>query len=296
MLIHNRIHLGLSKLILACRDPKKGEAAKAEILAGVPNANTEIEVWDVDLDHYASVLEFTDRVRRSLSRLDGFIANAGLELERFEKSEDCERTLTVNVISTMLMAYAIIPKLQETSHRFKVQTNLSLVGSLIHMMAPFEQIQAAQQDKTGDVFASLSNPDSADMKSRYPVSKLMQTLCFVGMIEHTTQQGLEGVTINCINPGWCKTSLSRAKEMALVERMSATVFQRTSEQGSRTLVHGVVAGPETHGQYLSECQVKSMSSFMCSQEGKNLSRLVHGDLVKRLEAIRGQVTEIRDRS
>jgi hypothetical protein len=31
---------------------------------------------------------------------------------------------------------------------------------------------------------------------------------------------------------------------------------RTTEMGSRTLLHGALAGKETHGKYLSECEIK----------------------------------------
>jgi hypothetical protein len=33
-------------------------------------------------------------------------------------------------------------------------------------------------------------------------------------------------------------------------------FGRTAEMGSRTLLHGAVAGKEAHGKYLSECEIK----------------------------------------
>jgi hypothetical protein len=34
------------------------------------------------------------------------------------------------------------------------------------------------------------------------------------------------------------------------------VFARTAEEGSRTTVHGVVAGNDSHGQFLSGCEIK----------------------------------------
>jgi hypothetical protein len=33
-------------------------------------------------------------------------------------------------------------------------------------------------------------------------------------------------------------------------------FARTAEMGSRTLLHAAVAGKETHGKYLSECEIR----------------------------------------
>jgi hypothetical protein len=31
---------------------------------------------------------------------------------------------------------------------------------------------------------------------------------------------------------------------------------RTAEQGSRTLLHAAVAGKESHGTYVSECEIR----------------------------------------
>jgi hypothetical protein len=33
-------------------------------------------------------------------------------------------------------------------------------------------------------------------------------------------------------------------------------FARTAEMGSRTLLYAAVAGKETHGKYLSECEIR----------------------------------------
>ena len=71
------IGLNLSYIILACRSVKKGETAKAKILEETNNKPPpRIEVWEVDLDNYSSVVSFSKRVLQ-LPRLDGFVANAG---------------------------------------------------------------------------------------------------------------------------------------------------------------------------------------------------------------------------
>lgn len=66
------------------------------------------------------------------------------------------------------------------------------------------------------------------------------------------------VIVNMINPGLCKTSLTRSTEGAAKFVMDTVkaMLAWTAEEGSRTIVHAVMAGPTSHGAFLSECQVK----------------------------------------
>ena len=67
-----------------------------------------------------------------------------------------------------------------------------------------------------------------------------------------------GVIINYVNPGLCVTELVRNADEKTKKEIGdmRAALGRTAEVGSRTLLHGMVAGEETHGSYLSECEVK----------------------------------------
>lgn len=56
-------------------------------------------------------------------------------------------------------------------------------------------------------------------------------------------------------------------------KFMASIFRRTSEEGSRTLVHGVNAGVGSHGKYLSECQEKKMSQSVRSDAGRECQNI-----------------------
>lgn len=70
-------------------------------------------------------------------------------------------------------------------------------------------------------------------------------------------RGKPTVTINMLSPGFCWSALGRSLTGIAAARVwvMRTVFARTTEQGGRTLVHGVTAGPETHGHYLSASRI-----------------------------------------
>lgn len=288
-----RVQLEVSHLILACRSPSKGEAAKNAILQSCPSSSKrspEIEVWTLDMASYASVLDFGERTK-SLERLDAVILNAGVFLDQFVLAEKVESTLTVNVLSTLLLAHLVLPKLQETAGTYGRSTNLTFVGSAVHMFAKEQQLLELDQ---GKVFETLSVTEKADMADRYNLSKLILTLGvrdLVARLEKSeAKKGTGRAVINNVNPGWCKTELFRDNDVGAGVRLALRLIGRTGEQGARTLVNAAAAGKETHGRYLSECRVKNESRFVRSEEGRRVQERLGRELVDRLEKIQAGVT------
>jgi retinol dehydrogenase-12 len=277
-----------SRLVLACRSMERGEAAKAAILSETGCAGrTTIVVWQVDLDQFGSIRAFCNRLQSELDRIDGFIANAGVELMKYEQSEDLERSLKINVVATFFMVVSMFPKLQETATKYGVDTRLSVVGSLIHYMAPDDQLDVPEDT---EILAALSDAKTADMASRYPLSKLIVHQVFTELVKHLpAPSSSRQVIVNLINPGWCATELGRSKEQAFFEHTCFKLIGRTSEEGSRTLVHAVTAGQETHGQYLSECGVAPQSDYMRSERGGRNGKKLFDEVLDRMQKIDSDV-------
>ena len=63
-------------VILACRDPKRGQDAVDKIKTESKNENVELEL--LDLASLKSIKEFSQRILKKLDRLDILINNAGL--------------------------------------------------------------------------------------------------------------------------------------------------------------------------------------------------------------------------
>lgn len=279
------------------RDKAKGEKARHEILAQAPSASkVDVQVWLVDLESYASVLEFSERIHTALARLDGFIANAALEANSFDRAEGLEKTLTINVVSTYLMTLRVLLKMKETAKKFKTDPVLSIVGSMMHVFAPDAQLDPPSVASKTNFLSDLSDKERADMGSRYPLSKLIVHLCFEELIRsingtESDSKASGKVVVNLVNPGWCRTELDRHKGKPLGERLMAPIFIRTGEVGSRTLVHAVTAGRETHGKYLSECKVKPQSTYMRGQKARQDQQRLWRDLLETLEKSKPGVSE-----
>ncbi|KAI1339328.1 NAD(P)-binding protein [Xylariaceae sp. FL0016] len=281
--------LKVSTLILACRNTAKGEAAKDAILETTAcHSHTHIQVWPLDLASHDSVIAFGRRVRSSeLPRLDGFIANAGVEVQQYSEAEGLELHLTVNVVSTFMSAMAALPKMRQTSARHGVQTAMTFVGSMYHIFGPDRELDVADDV---DIFAALSDTGEADMPGRYALSKLMEHQCHAAFARAVAQSHGGGrLTVNIANPGWCVTELARSKDRAFHEKFFSSLIGWTAEKGSRAVVYAALQGEESHGRYLSECQCKEESAYVTSDRGRRIQAKMWKDLCVRVERVAPEI-------
>jgi len=156
------VRLDASKVVLAVRSLSKGDAAKSSIESTTGRTGI-VDVWELDLASFASVRAFADRVM-TLERLDVVVANAGVYLFDFTLAEGNETTITVNVISTMMMALMILPKLRETAVKFDKDVVLTFTGSFTHAMTKFEERKAES------ILRGLADKDTAKMGTERSVS------------------------------------------------------------------------------------------------------------------------------
>lgn len=277
--------LGASTVILAVRSMEKGEAAKRDIESSTRTQGV-VKVWQVDMSSYQSVLDFSAKASKELDRIDVALLNAGVVRGGWELAEGEESTITVNVVSTFLLALSLLPKLKQTATKFNTRPNLTITASEVHAWAAFEERKASD----GKIFTTLSTkPEkmSGAMEERYQVSKLLEVLAIRAMAERkgTTQIP---VTINCVNPGFCHSELSREAGWTLT--IMKFFLARSTEAGSRNLVYAASLGPESHGQYVSDCVVGQPSKYVLSQEGWKDQQRVWDELVAKLEGIKKGVT------
>lgn len=145
-----------SLIILAVRNTTKGETAKESILATTHKPSSTIEVWELDLQSYDSVKAFVSQAN-GLERLDAILENAGIMSKYFKMVGGFESVITTNVISTILLALLILPKLRETASRYNVQPHLSIVTSDLHYLAKFPERNSP------DIFDALNEEEGAQL-------------------------------------------------------------------------------------------------------------------------------------
>ena len=69
-------------------------------------------------------------------------------------------------------------------------------------------------------------------------------------------------------------------------RIMKALLARTTEMGSRSLVHAGSAGANTHGQYLSDCHTAKPAKLVTSPEGEVVQDRLWAELTSKLEAIK----------
>ncbi|KAI1404839.1 putative short-chain dehydrogenase/reductase family protein [Hypoxylon fuscum] len=268
--------LKASKVILAVRNVKAGEAAKNAIETSTKRPGC-CEVWHLDLASFASVKAFGERAA-TLPRLDVVVENAAVaNPETFATAEGHERHITVNVISTTLLALLLLPKLQATSKSFPGSSpRLTCVTSELHAYTTFPE---RHKD---DIFAALDDEKATNMAERYPTSKLLEVLLMrqlAGRVAGT------GVIINMVNPGLCHSRLARDYGWGFW--FFKLLFARRTEVGSRMLLVGASADASSHGTYMMDGVVaeNGLSAFVTSDEGAAAQGKVWNQLGKLLENI-----------
>ena len=109
--------LGLAKkdvtVILACRNMRKAEAAKSEILASYPTA--KVEPMKIDTARLTEVKKFSQHFRSHYDTLDLLINNAGIMMSPYKVTEDgFEHQLATNYLGHFALTGLLLPMLTRT--------------------------------------------------------------------------------------------------------------------------------------------------------------------------------------
>jgi NAD(P)-dependent dehydrogenase (short-subunit alcohol dehydrogenase family) len=255
------LSLHLSRLILAVRSVAKGEKAAAELMAAYPGS--VVEVWEVEMGDYESVVGFARRVGGEFGnsdmqggkkkRLDIAILNAGVagsEFVRNEKTGHCQ-LVQVNYLGTVLLAILLLPVLRDREGR--MPGRLTVVGSGGVFMAKLPN--RGKRPFLGSFDDLAVQP--WDPSERYFASKLLGMLFLVRLWEFLPPA--EEVVVNMVDPGFCKgTELHRDATGIVggVMSVAKALTGRSLEDGAWTYVDAAVAkGKESHGCFVMDWEI-----------------------------------------
>lgn len=181
--------IGLARLgaqvVLACRNPAKGEAVRGEITA--QTGSHRVEVMRVDLSEPESIRTFVGEFRVGHTRLDSLVNNAGiLSFRRRLTSMGLETTFAVNVLAPFLLTELLLPLLKASA-----PSRVINVGSATHFSGRVE-------------FDNLQGERRFRFLRAYSNSKL--EILLLSYEQARRLQGT-GVTVNCVHPGAIRTGL-----------------------------------------------------------------------------------------
>ncbi|KAL4918204.1 hypothetical protein BDW62DRAFT_217700 [Aspergillus aurantiobrunneus] len=252
------VRLGAKQVILAVRSTPSGEAAKQKIEEAT--GMTEVaHVWALDLSSYDSVKAFAKRASTELCRLDAVIENAAVATPAQKLAEGHLIGITVNVLSTFLLAVLLLPKLKESAEKYGILPHLSIVTS----GAGWDAREVWEQIKEDPLVRTNMLPVE-QLIVTYPLSKLMDIFAVRELAAHLPlEQGK--VVINAVCP---------------------ELYGRTAEDGSRTLLAGIILGKGSHGAFTSSCEIRNdkIHDWVKTEETKKWQKHLWDIIVKELEA------------
>jgi hypothetical protein len=126
--------------------------------------------------------------------------------------------------------------------------------------------------------------------NRYEISKLVQILFVRELVScfNAKNPPSPSAVINLVNPGLCVSTLATRNETPLAATIIGSIVYkiigRTTEVGSRTLVLGALAGPTSHGEYMSDGQIQDVESWIFTDMGKGPQKKVFEQIMKVLES------------
>lgn len=224
-----------AKVVLACRDTARGEAARDDIARST--GRKDVEVIALDLASKASIRAFGERFRAAHERLDVLVNNAGVwRSSRGTTEEGLEATFGVNHVGTWLLTQDLLPLLKKSA-----PSRVVVLSSKLHYRGrmDWEDLQFERR-KYGTTAA-------------YAQSKLANVLFTKALARRLEGTG---VTVNAVHPGVVRTELMRDYPKLLVKIF--TLFLLTPEQGAECSLH-VATAPElagVTGEYFEKSRIK----------------------------------------
>ena len=193
------------RVLLGSRDPAKGAAAAAELIA----AKLPVEVREADVADDYSILKCMDWIRRDVGRLDILVNNAGIMVEDNDVPPEEElrivrETMQTNVYGPLLLSRLAIPIMK--SRRYGRIVNLSSgMGSLTEMGAGYI---AYRMSKAG--------------------------INVVTRVLAAETEGM-GILVNSADPGWVKTNMGgRGANRTVYKGAETPVWLATVPEGGPT--------------------------------------------------------------
>ena len=249
--------LGCSHMILACRSLPKGEAAAASLRADAAilaaNPTPRIDVYELDLDDYASGARFARHVHSTISELDILVNNGGIASMRYETSASGhERTLQVNCLPHVLVSLALLPLLRHTALARGSPSRITFVSSATQKsqttLGPGMPVPEGEA-----LLGYFDDPANFSRFRRYADSKLLVSAYARRMATLAPHE----VIVNNLCPGLVQTGLDKnlPGPLKFVMGWVRKAAARTVEEGARTLVYAaVLAGEGSNGRFLQNNQ------------------------------------------
>ena len=214
-------------VVIAVRDPARGEAAAAAIRAELASAALRVE--QLDVASFQSVRDFARRVRDRGDALDLVVHNAGIMATPPTQTADgVEAQMATNHLGPFLLTAELWPVLLH-----------SKAARVVTVTSDEAEKQKPEHLTADDLRAAGGRSPWA----WYGVTKLASLATSVELHERAARAGVSIVS-TAAHPGLASTGLSHHVAggfMRFVVRIAMAVAGQSARGGARSLVHAAVA-------------------------------------------------------
>lgn len=216
-----------ARVLLACRDRARAEAAMAKIRSLTPGAN--LEFLPLDQADIASIRAAAQLVANE-PRIDGLINNAGvMNTPLMRTKQSFELQFGVNHLGTFALTALLLPKLSETKGARVVVTS-----SVAHRDAQID-------------WDDLNAEKSYSPFKRYAPSKLANALFFFELDRRLRALGSPVTVVGC-HPGMAATDLGRYMGVLQILNPLVSVILNSAARGAWPALQAAT-GKVTPGGY-----------------------------------------------
>ncbi|XP_061777616.1 retinol dehydrogenase 12, like [Nerophis ophidion] len=234
-----------AKIIMACRDMEKAQAATKEVIERSGNDN--VVCMKLDLADSKSITEFAQAINQGEPKLNILINNAGVMVCPYGKTADgFEMQIGINHMGHVLLTYLLLDLIKRSA-----PARIVTVSSMAHSWGTIK-------------LDDINSEKHYDKQKAYAQSKLANVLFTRSLAKRL--QGT-GVTAYSLHPGVVQTDLWRhlnGPQRFMMKLVSP--FTKSSEKGAKTTIYCAVdpALENESGGYYSDCAPAN-----CSAEGKD---------------------------
>ncbi|NXI57134.1 RDH12 dehydrogenase, partial [Chloroceryle aenea] len=234
------------KVIIACRDIVKAEAAASEIRS--ETGNQQVIVKKLDLANTKSIREFAEKILAEEKELHILINNAGVMLCPYSKTVDgFEMHLGVNHLGHFLLTFLLLERLKQSA-----PARIVNVSSLAHHggRIRFHDLHGEKSYNRGLAYchSKLANVlFTRELARRLQGKFVLNYLSFAIGTK---------VTANALHPGSVHSELVRHSFVMSWLWKMFSFFLKTPREGAQTTIYCAVAEEldSVTGQYFSDCQ------------------------------------------
>jgi retinol dehydrogenase-14 len=229
-------------LVMVCRDPDRGENARAEVRR--TTGNSAVELLIADLSSQQSIRQLVRQFATIHEKLNVLVNNAGVLLpKRLETVDGLETVFATNHLGPFLLTNLLLPMLTAGA-----PSRIVTVSSSVESMGKID-------------FDDLQSARSYSVSGSYNASKLANLL-----FTYELARRLEGtgVTANAVEPGFVKTNLKVPFPFSIFSFMRGSAVD-----GAQPTVF-LASSPEVesvNGKFFSHKGVATNSSKISNDEG-----------------------------